>query len=521
MSRQMEKRAREMKIHSIRMQNFRSFVDSGVIKLAQINVVIGRNNAGKSSILRGLHQIQHGLPDVYGDVRVGHDRATVQLDVVDATGPAPWGQILRGQAATFVATIGTSNRRDGNLKFQLTGPGMDSGGDARFPNVEPHHFVVPYLSKRKAASYGEDTREQIANAVSSDVSNLAAKLARIGNPGFPKHSAYVNACSSILGFVVSAIPSQNGQRPGAYLPDGSPVWIDQMGEGVPNIVQLLVALATSEGKIFLLEEPENDLHPAALKALLDLVVESAKVNQFVVSTHSNIVVRHLCSATNSKLLRVVAEPNVLPTTARVEVVEATPEARIAVLEDLGYSFADFEMWDGWLILEEASAERVIRDYLIPWFAPSLSRVRTLAAGGVDKVEPVFADFQRMVLYTHLMPAYAGRTWVRVDGDRPGCELTERLKSDFRDWPSDRFRTFAASQFESYYPAPFANDVKEVLAVADKQIRRKAKRDLLNRVLAWLEEDKQRGKSAMSESAGDVISDLRNIETQLKSSLGRS
>lgn len=511
-----------MKIHSIRMQNFRSFVDSGVIQLAQINVVIGRNNAGKSSILRGLHQIQHGVTDLFGDVRAGTNRATIRLNVIDANGPSYWGQNARGLAAAFEATLSTSNRRDGSLSFELTAPGLNaSGGDFRFPNVEPDHFVVPYLSKRKAASYAEDTREQIANAITSDVSNLAAKLARIGNPGFPKHLVYVNACKSILGFLVTAIPSVNGQRPGTYLPDGSSVWIDQMGEGVPNIVQLLVSLATSEGKLFLLEEPENDLHPAALKALLDLVVESAKVNQFVVSTHSNIVVRHLCSATSSKLLRVVAEPNVLPTTARVEVVEATPEARIAVLEDLGYSFADFEMWDGWLILEEASAERVIRDYLIPWFAPSLRRVRTLAAGGVDKVEPVFADFQRMVLYTHLMPAYAGRTWVRVDGDQPGRELTERLKSDFRDWPSDRFRTFAASQFENYYPAPFADEVKEVLATADRQVRRQAKRNLLNRVLAWLEEDEQRGRVALSESAGEVIADLRDIEAQLKSSFAPS
>lgn len=506
-----------MRISSIQMQNFRSFVDSGVIELARINVVIGRNNAGKSSILRGLHQIQHGLPDVFGDVRVGQGNARIVLKTADSNGPSPWGRNLRGADVTFVATISTSNRRDGSQKFHLEGPGVNSGGDTRFPNVEPDHFVVPYLSKRKAAAYAEDTREQAANAVTSDVSNLAAKLARIGNPGFPKHLAYVNACKSILGFVVSAIPSVNGQRPGTYLPDGAPVWIDQMGEGVPNIVQLLVALATSEGKLFLLEEPENDLHPAALKSLLDLVIESAKVNQFVVSTHSNIVVRHLCSSANSKLLRIVAEPNVLPTTAHVEVVEATPEARIAVLEDLGYSFADFEMWDGWLILEESSAERIIRDYLIPWFAPSLSRVRTLAAGGVDKVEPVFADFQRMVLYTHLMPAYAGRTWVRVDGDDSGRDLVAKLRSDFSDWPQDRFQTFSAGQFENYYPAPFAEERRAAFEITDKQARRQAKRDLLSRVLAWLEEDEQRGKAALRDSAAEVIADLLRMEVQLKSS----
>jgi predicted ATPase len=44
-----------------------------------------------------------------------------------------------------------------------------------------------------------------------------------------------------------------------------------------------------------IEEPETDLHPRALHGLLDLIVQSAAEhnNQFVISTHSNIVVRHL------------------------------------------------------------------------------------------------------------------------------------------------------------------------------------------------------------------------------------
>jgi len=63
-----------------------------------------------------------------------------------------------------------------------------------------------------------------------------------------------------------------------------------MGEGLANIVALLSELAVNSGKLFLIEMPENDLHPQALKALLDLILESSKRNQFIISTHSNIVV---------------------------------------------------------------------------------------------------------------------------------------------------------------------------------------------------------------------------------------
>src|SRR5262249_9744357 len=143
------------------------------------------------------------------------------------------------------------------------------------------------------ASYGEDIREQNVIQINSDMSNLSAKLSRIANPAFPKNKQYAEACEAVLGFVVTAIPSQNGQRPGIYLPNQAALPIEQMGEGVPNIVQLLASLAVSEDKLFLIEEPENDLHPDALKSLLELVVASSKSNQFVISTHSNIVVSYL------------------------------------------------------------------------------------------------------------------------------------------------------------------------------------------------------------------------------------
>jgi hypothetical protein len=99
----------------------------------------------------------------------------------------------------------------------------------------------------------------------------------------------------------------------------------------------------------------------ALKALLDLIEQSASRNQFLISTHSNIVVRHLGAIPDSHLFYVHAEPGVLPPTATVQPVDHTTEARIAALRDLGYRFSDFDLWDDWLILEESSAERIIRD----------------------------------------------------------------------------------------------------------------------------------------------------------------
>jgi hypothetical protein len=483
------------------------------IELDQINVLIGPNNAGKSSILRALYLLQVGFGDVHHDVRINAPHAQIIIHLENIFGIAPWGD--SANSGNGVLNIKKMRGADPQLILRWRTDGRTTVL-SQLPNREPNHYIVPYLSKRKTATYHEDVREEHALTVNGNLQFLAAKLSRLSNPTFPEHRRYKETCEAILGFLVTAIPSGNGQRPGVYCPDRQPIFIDQMGEGVPNIVALLVDLALSRDKLFLIEEPENDLHPQALKALLDLIVESSQLNQFVVSTHSNIVVRHLAAAANSKLynVRVVEGPS-LPPKAVIQLVEPTVEARLAILRELGYSFSDFDLWDGWLILEESSAERIIRDYLIPWFAPKLSCIRTLAAGGVDKVEPTFEDFHRLVRFTHLEEAYRNAAWVWVDGDPQGAKIIKQLQDRYKaTWNPDHFCCFGNAQFEKYYPEEFDEQIALALAHTDKQARREAKRYLLEKVRAWLDEDEQRGKEALAKSATEVIDNLRSIEAQL-------
>lgn len=505
-----------MRVDSVHLMNFRSFEDSGVIGLDAMNVLVGPNNAGKSSILRALYLMQEGAGAPWPDVRLGSGHASVEGSVSEIDRQAPF-QILPNNRGRFVISmVPAHHRRDGQFSLHLYQQGSDAGVAAGLiSSVDPNHFVVPYLAKRKTASYNEDVRHQFAMQVSPHMGNLAAKLSRVTSRSFPGGDLYEEACREILGFVVTAVPSDNGQRPGIYLPNRDVVPIDQMGEGVPNIVALLVDLTLSTGKLFLVEEPENDLHPEALKALLDLMVDSAKRNQFVVSTHSNIVVRHLGAAESSKVFHVSAQKGSLPTTATIELVPNTPQARLNVLKELGYSFTDFDLWSGWLIVEESSAERIIRDYLIPWFAPKLSRVRTLSANGTGNVEATFADFDRLMRFTHLEPLYSNAAWVRVDADDSGKAVVDKLRNSYTTWDADHFGCFSKEQFEHYYPAHFAEKVDEVLAIRERQPKRVAKRELLEEVRLWLDEDEDRGRTALAASAKDVIDELQRIEAQLK------
>lgn len=462
-----------MRVSSVNVVNFRAFESSGDLPLGQLTVLIGPNNAGKSSLIRSLLLLQANNGSSDRDIRLGTAGAEIRLTISGLSGvgvPPGWLQ------SEDIGTLAVGLRAHNGPQLSV----IDGKGQARSvqlaPSTEPNHYIVPFLGARRTQTYGESVTQHNTEAVDSSLELLAARLSRLANPSFAASATYREACHEILGVVVTAVPSANGQMPGIYLPDQSTIYIRQMGDGVPHVVGLLVDLSLYRGKLFLIEELENDLHPTALKALLRLIVTSAEHNQFVVSTHSNIVASYLASTSDSRLYYVDSTPGSVVPTARVREVGPDASDRTAVLRELGYELIDMELWDAWLFLEESSAERVIREFLIPWFVPGLDgRIRTVAAGGISKVGPTFEDFHRLMLFAHLQAGYRQRAWVVVDGGEAGAKIISELSSRYSaTWDLSHFRSLREVAFERYYPSRFQNDADTALSMKDREQRRESK-----------------------------------------------
>jgi predicted ATP-dependent endonuclease of OLD family len=269
----------------------------------------------------------------------------------------------------------------------------------------------------------------------------------------------------------------------------------------------------ADDNLYLIEEPENDIHPESLKTLLSAIVEKSENNQFIVSTHSNIVTRYLGAASDCKIFEFTTDhvPNIIPT-SNVSEVPPTADARINVLRRLGYELSDFDLWEGWLILEESSAEVIIK-YLIPWFAPRLARIRTVAAGGTSKVGPTFEDYRRLFLFAHLQPQYQGRAWVVVDGDDEGKQVATDLQQKYKSWPAEHFSTWSQSDFELYYPIRFSKQIEDTLALPHDK-KKAAKKKLLDDVKDWCDNNQDDAKIEFKKSAKEVIAKLQKIEKTL-------
>ena len=499
-----------MKVSSVRIVNFKSFADTGKIALGQVNVLVGRNNHGKSAFIQAVHFLQRGAMYNPAYVRLGADSGEIAYALDDAGGTIlTQNQVVEVGAQTKVTV--ELRKQHQPITFAI---GRTRSNGSLIPATEPYNFIYTYLSKRKVTDFDRVVDLDKTQSVQPDLRYLVAKIARLANPDYVHYYEYTKLCNAVLGFRISVHPAQGGQQAGISVGPFGYIPIESMGEGVSSQLGLISDLCMADGNLFLIEEPENDIHPEGLKALLNVIVEKSKTNQFIVSTHSNIVTRYLGAAPDSKIFEFESTytPDEIPTST-IREVEPTAEARIAVLRRLGYELSDFDLWDGWLILEESSAEVVIR-YLIPWFAPELSRVRTVAAGGTSKVEPTFEDFRRLFLFTHLEPQYRGRAWVVVDGDDIGKKVVTSLQDKYKDWPADHFATWSQSDFEHYYPSKFADQVKDALAKPRGE-KRAAKKKLLDEVKAWCDANPEEAKAAFAESATEVIAKLREIDQDLR------
>jgi len=100
-----------MRVVDLRLRDFRSFIDSEMIQLATINVLVGANNAGKSSVLRGLYLMQDGAGPPFGDVRVGAVSASIQMGLAEVPASGSFDDCQKTKAACLSA----SNRTTGAL----------------------------------------------------------------------------------------------------------------------------------------------------------------------------------------------------------------------------------------------------------------------------------------------------------------------------------------------------------------------------------------------------------------------
>src|SRR5215218_2601494 len=128
-----------MRVASLQIINYKSFLGSDEIAFDRLNVLIGPNNGGKSTIIRALYLLQERSTSQSVDVRLGAEKAefTFKLEDIDARAfqSLGWGPVAAAEVTMDLP-------RGGGLSEVVHLPDA-TYPFPRFPASEPDNFIYP------------------------------------------------------------------------------------------------------------------------------------------------------------------------------------------------------------------------------------------------------------------------------------------------------------------------------------------------------------------------------------------
>lgn len=367
---------------SISLSGFRGFRErTSLPDLGRLNVIVGPNNVGKSTLLMPLRRLTRsddrfvpkvGVPDGAGAFASLH---TVKLFDTDRCGVPARIELtidvpnIDSRAAAFAAEY--SGRTDATfvemppstVAIAMTTNGRDQLGFSFVPSTHARFRRSRDVSDGSRAAYDEHIADRFASKIIAELAgrivyvpptrtiatslqppdpavhqerrydggSLAADLLSWHLPderGVANREAIANLnefCSRVFGQRTNVWPRPDG-RVLASIGSEAGRSVSELGLGVAQIIVIGASLAAVAGPpILLLEEPEVCLHPGLQRALMREL--AARDQQTFVTTHSN----HLLDAvSDTRIFHVQYDA----ATDRRS-VSAFDRLDLAVLADLG------------------------------------------------------------------------------------------------------------------------------------------------------------------------------------------
>ena len=323
-------------LNSLYIKNFRSLEDFQVSKLGRVNLIVGNNNSGKSSVLEAL-RIYAGSANRSLLVQIAgeHDEKTRPANAENADSELPFEAFFTGRQypvndETSIFIGQTESDPDGlviehGLLVETEESDTDEDGDAivrtvlrralksdldalsrgsisqalfvkrgervvrlRFDFIEsrlrsPLFEMTPALSCSVVPTQFvsiEDLSDEWDKIVLTPYQDIVRQALKIIEPNFED-----------LAFVKN--PDRNGPTRGRSVKvrlssQTRPLPLNSMGDGMLRVLQLALKLFSAKGGFLLIDEFENGLHYSVQEKIWSLLFEVAEQHkiQIFATTHS-------------------------------------------------------------------------------------------------------------------------------------------------------------------------------------------------------------------------------------------
>jgi len=306
-------------LRSIRIQNFRRFADLTIPRLGLVNLLVGRNNTGKSSVLEAVRLlVSDGSAEVFRDICVRRDEGFADRSATDLSAllclcrrgclpPSSFRvsdgeQFIKGEAVLFhklesngyraVPVSEGENADFAELGFQISTPRGQridqSNGARRLPR---YGGLTHDLSEPGCVFVGAGgvSRRDIATLWSGvALTEMENRINRCMGESFPEIER------------ISVVPS-DGESAIVAKVRGSdrPVSLKSTGEGASRLFGLALAVANARRNVLLIDEVEIGIHYSVQISLWRLLVQMALDFQVQIfaTTHSEDAIRAFSIAT--------------------------------------------------------------------------------------------------------------------------------------------------------------------------------------------------------------------------------
>lgn len=315
--------AATMFLDSIAIKNFRSLHELRLEKLTRVNLLMGKNNSGKTSVLeaiyaltnieapwwaeklestRGIEESEQDFRSLFYNFNVIN---TVQVDAsYKGVGRGPSKYRFQLEEDESGAKRGTKGRRSGQNSLLVTIwlGARNSGHTFKMTRDQDAEEMIYTAYSENADEFLEEglPEKMAARHASTFVSTtlnleqLSEQLAEVTVN--KEEEPLIEVMKQIDPRVKSLTLGNNGR---IYLDLGenfsmrSP--INLMGEGIQRLLAIVAALASVAGGIILIDEIDNGLHYSALRVLWQGILAAADEYdvQVIATTHNVEALRHL------------------------------------------------------------------------------------------------------------------------------------------------------------------------------------------------------------------------------------
>lgn len=389
-------------MENIGIANYRSFDNNGVIleKLKKINIIIGKNNSGKSNFLRFFNmfnKFKGKLAQFPDGIEIQHKRVNKPVEVFLLFDGVELIHDARKGAMNFTAHIKAEIENFIQIKHRI----RYNISNQKCTNIEEvfgcfvhTHSLIPFQRRLNSANRDElfkSINEEISQKIQKELifyfknliyiphfriikegqkipdsnttidgSNIISQMFQMQNPkvGSEKDKEKFLAIQTLVRDLIGkddlSIEIPHDQKEMIINLDDNRFGLDYFGTGIHQMILICSILTMHEKCVVCLEEPEIHLHPELQRKFLNFL--GTTDHTYFITSHSNVFLEYR----DYTSIYHVANDGVRSTVTQC----ITNAASYSLLNDMGYKASDLLQANGIIWVEGPSD----RNYINAWIS---------------------------------------------------------------------------------------------------------------------------------------------------------